>query len=235
MESNDRYEDIYNQHAAEYHRLIAAEDVEGQLLTTLRQVTGLTTVSLLDLGSGTGRIPLLMHPYVERLVATDRSASMLRQQAALREQLGGSWSLIRADMRSIPFPANSFEVITAAWAIGHLPGWHPEDWSDEVDRVMDEMHRLVKPYGVLIVVETLGTGVEKAAPPTPELAAYYDRLESPWGFTRREIRTDYQFEDLSSAAEIAGFFFGPKLRAKIESRKWTRVPEFTGVWVKSMD
>lgn len=165
-------------------------------------------------------------------MASDLSQSMLRQQAVLRDQIGGAWPLVIADMRAAPYPVESFDVITAGWAIGHLTGWHSSEWRVQVDRVLVGMHRMVKQSGVLIVIETLGTGVAKPEPPSPELAAYYARLESTWGFTRRVIRTDYQFEDLSSAAEIAGFFFGPEIRARIENKRWTRLPEFTGVWSK---
>jgi len=234
LESNDHFWEIYTSHAAEYHRLIAREDVEGQLLKTLRQVADLQGKRVLDLGSGTGRIPLLLHPYAGQIIASDLSQSMLRQQSVVREQIGGAWPLVFADMRASPSPAESFDVITAGWAIGHLTGWHPSEWRAQVDRVLVGMHRLVKQSGVLIVIETLGTGVAEPAPPTPELAAYYADLESIWGFTRRVIRTDYRFEDLSSAAEMAGFFFGPELRARIESKRWTRLPEFTGVWSKRL-
>ncbi len=86
----------------------------------------------------------------------------------------------------------------------------------------------------MIILETLTTGGLAAAPPSPELAEYYAWLEQAWGFSREVIATDYQFESVEQAVEYTEFFFGPKLAADIRARGWARLPEWTGVWSRSI-
>jgi hypothetical protein len=95
------------------------------------------------------------------------------------------------------------------------------------------MHRLIKPDGVLIIIETLSTGSLTPAPPTAGLAEYYRWLEDEKGFKRQEIQTDYVFPNLDAAVEYMEFFFGAELAKTIRQNRWSRVPEWTGVWGKT--
>jgi ubiquinone/menaquinone biosynthesis C-methylase UbiE len=230
----DHYINIYTNHADIYHRMIAAEDVEGNLLPTLKKITPLENKLVLDLGSGSGRIPLLLYPQAKQIVALDLHRGMLLEQQLQRDRLGGTWGLLQGDLRLLPFPENFFDIITAGWAVGHFQGWYPDDWHVQVDRAIHEMLRVVKPGGVLIIIETLTTGSTVPAPPTEGLAKYYTRLESKWGFTRKEIPTDYQFRDLDEAVELANFFFGDDLAQKVRENNWVRLPEWTGLWGKQL-
>ena len=226
----DHYVNIYENHADQYHRMIAAEDVEGNLPRALEMATPLVGQRVLDLGSGTGRIPLLLHQTAAQITALDLHAGMLREQQRQRDRVGGDWGLLQGDMRVLPFPANTFDVVTAGWAIGHFQGWFADDWQTQVDRALREMRRVVVPGGALIIIETLTTGSTTPAPPTEGLAAYYNWLEDQWGFTRQEISTYYQFRDLAEAVELAGFFFGDELAEKVCANNWVQLPEWTGVW-----
>jgi len=137
-------------------------------------------------------------------------------------------------MRYLPFPSAWAQVVTAGWAIGHLRGWHADEWQTQIGRVLQEMRRVVAPGGVVIIMETLTTGALTPAPPTPGLAEYYAWLENEWGFVRETISTDYQFASVDEAAARSEFFFGPELAEKIRANGWARVPEWTGVWNKQL-
>jgi ubiquinone/menaquinone biosynthesis C-methylase UbiE len=212
--------------------MIEAEDVDGNLISAIEQVTSIDGECILDLGSGSGRLPLLLHPKVEQVIALDLHWEMLREQQIQRNQRDGNWALVQGDLRELPFPKNHFDVITAGWAIGHFQGWHITDWQFQVDRAINEMLQVVKPGGTLIIIETLTTGSNIPAPPTERLAEYYRHLENNWGFTRQEISTDYQFRDLEEAVELVRFFFGEALAQKVRENNWVRLPEWTGVWGK---
>ena len=121
---SDHYTRIYSSQADAYHRLIAAEDVDGNLLLALQRIASLEHARLLDLGSGTGRIPLLVHPFTPRITALDLYRDMLNQQSIQRSNTGAQWPLIQADMQQLPFRSTSFDIVTAGWAIGHFLSWY---------------------------------------------------------------------------------------------------------------
>ena len=178
----DHFKHIYTHRAADYHRLITPEDVDGNLLPTLEGITPLVGKRLLDLGTGTGRIPLLAAQQAAQLVGLDLHADMLRENNHQRHQAGGQWGLVQGDMRTLPFPAGWAEVITAGWAIGHSRSWYATDWKHQIGRMLHEMHRVIVPGGALIILETLTTGSPAPAPPSAGLAEYYTWLENAWNF-----------------------------------------------------
>ena len=228
----DHFEQIYASKAREYHRMIAVEDVDGNLLPALESVASLDGKRILDLGSGTGRLPLLLGTLPAQIVALDLNFPMLVEQAAQRKTAGRSGPLVSADMRWLPFAGKGWDVVIAGWAIGHLRSWFAEDWQNQMNRIFAEMHRVAASGGALIVLETMTTGSTQPAPPTEGLAEYYHWMESEWGFARQVIQTDYQFADLQQAVDYTEFFFGAELAQMIRQNNWVRLPEWTGVWGK---
>jgi ubiquinone/menaquinone biosynthesis C-methylase UbiE len=227
LPADDNFIKVYKTRAAAYHALIAAEDVDGNLLPALRSIITLEGKRILDLGSGSGRIPLLVKDIDCDLVAVDLHHAMLVEQAthfAIRTH-----PLIQADIRALPLPAASSDVVMAGWAIGHFTGW-VSDWKTEAARCLAEMRRAAKPNGALIIMETMGTGVLQPGAPNPTLAEYYGWLENEHGFRRHVIATDYDFGSVARAAELCGAFFGEEMVERVRANGWARVPEFTGIW-----
>lgn len=224
----DHFVHIYKHQAGAYHQLISPEDVEGNLRPALEGVTSLQGKRILDLGTGTGRLPLLFGHEAAEMVCLDLHAGMLQEHQGHQ----GPWALVQGDMRRLPVASGWAEVVTAGWALGHFTGWYGEQWQTQAEQVLAEMHRVITPGGAIIILETLTTGSLTPAPPTPGLARYYQWLEETWGFTRQEVRTDFQFATIEEAVAKTEFFFGPAMAATIQEQGWSRLPEWTGVWGK---
>jgi ubiquinone/menaquinone biosynthesis C-methylase UbiE len=230
----DHFKYIYSHQAADYHRMIAVEDADAKLLPAIEAVLPLAGKRIIDLGTGTGRIPLLMNGLASQVAALDLHRPMLRENEGHRRRVKGEWLAVEGDMRRLPFPTQWADAVVAGWAIGHLRAWHEPDWKCHMTLILEEMHRVAAPGGALIILETLSTGALTPAPPTVGLAEYYAWLETKWDFNRTEIRTDYQFSSVDEAVERTEFFFGPELAATIRANGWARLPEWTGVWSKQI-
>lgn len=227
---------IYTDHAREYDALVSAEDCDGHLLPALERLVPLSGSAVLEVGIGTGRLTRMLLPRVARLVGVEPAPAMLaearRHVAALPPDVAGRADLHEADARALPVPDAWADLAIAGWVFGHLRHWLPDDWRGQVATALNEMERALKPGGVLVVIETLGTGCAEPAPPNPALGEFYAWLETERGMTRAHIRTDYQFADVSMAAVVTGFFFGPEFAERVRRENWARVPECTGLWSK---
>ena len=227
----DHFKNIYSNMACEYHRMIEYEDVDGNLYDYIDKLLTADVSRVLDIGSGTGRIPLLLSDPRFTVVGLDLYWEMLQENVRQRSLSAGSWLLSQGSAGALPMSPDCFDVLTAGWVLGHTCSWHL-DWQTELDIVLKEMHRVVRDQGIIIIMETLTTGSVIPAPPTAELANYYDWLENSWAFSRQEIRTDYRFPDVKEAISNTEFFFGEQLSSMIVDNNWSRVPECTGIWSK---
>ena len=227
----DHFKNIYSNMACEYHRMIEYEDVDGNLYDCIDKLLTADVSRVLDIGSGTGRIPLLLSDPRFTVVGLDLYWEMLQENVRQRSLSAGSWLLLQGSAGALPMSPDCFDVLTAGWVLGHTCSWHL-DWQTELDIVLKEMHRVVRDQGVIIIMETLTTGSVIPSPPTAELANYYDWLENSWDFSRQEIRTDYRFPDVKEAISNTEFFFGEQLSSMIVDNNWSRVPECTGIWSK---
>jgi ubiquinone/menaquinone biosynthesis C-methylase UbiE len=219
----------YQDNAIEYERLIAREDFQGNLLPELENISGLKSKTLLDLGSGTGRIARLVAPHVNRVLAMDISLPMLKvAKAKLRGKTRENFDLIVADHRNIPLAPQFMDIVISGWSICYLVDWFRSTWKTELAEAFSEMKRILQPDGKIILIETQGTGFEEPHPPD-HLLEYFKYL-GEMGFDFRWIRTDYRFADLEEAEELSTAFFGEEMGMKIVKNDWKVLPECTGIW-----
>ncbi len=225
------FKTIYARHAAAYHRLVAHEDHRGHLLPALRRICPLEGLEVVEFGAGTGRLTCLLAPSARRVWAFDSSAHMLAFAAGqLRERRLRNAHLAVADNRRLPLASSRADLAIEGWSFGHLVGWYPGTWQAELDKCLREMARVLRPGGVAVLLETLGTGQETPRPPGEGLAAFYALLEGQYGFAQSWVRTDYRFESPDQAAEVLRFFFGDDLAAWVQREGLCVVPECTGIW-----
>lgn len=220
------YRAIYENDAERYQQLVAAEDYRGELPQALERLVQLDDARVLEVGVGTGRITRLLVDRGARVLGYEQSAAML---AVARRLLGDRFEGHVGDIRSVTVSARGLDLAIAGWVLGHFCEWYAGRWRQEIERVLGEMDRALRPGGTLVILETLGTGATEAHAPSAELAAYYELLENS-GFQRVELRTDYRFPSLPAALASIEFFFGPELAERVREQNWSVVPEWTGLW-----
>ncbi len=222
-------EEIYKNEGDKYEALIAREDHQGNILKALREITPLEGRIVLDLGAGTGRLAGLLAQYVTRIHAFDISDEMLR---VCREKFLASglinWQVDLADHRKLPVADQSADLVVSGWSVSYLAVWNPNTWREELGNWMNEMKRVLKPGGFIVLFESLGTG-NNAPIRLDHLRDFYPWLEE-MEFQNKWIRTDYKFESLAEAEELSRFFFGDELGNKVVQNNWIILPECTGVW-----
>ena len=222
-------QEVYAKYAAEYEALVSHEDYQGNILKAIEEITPLAHLEVLDAGAGTGRLACLLQPYLRHVMACDLSPHML---GIARDKLNASgipnWTVAAADHRFLPVADCSVGLIISGWSASYVTVWYPDRWREEAGAWLAEARRVLRQGGHIILFESLGTG-EESPRRLPHLENFYGWLDAA-GFQNKWIRTDYRFDSLESAAQIAGFFFGEEMKQKIESKRSSILPECTGVW-----
>ena len=126
---------------------------------------------------------------------------------------------------------NYADVVIAGWSFCYAAIDNGENWQTGLEKALSEVERVLRPNGILILIDSLGTGFE--TPHRPEvLENYLDYLDKN-AFSSTWIRTDYKFEDLEEAKALTSFFFGEEPLLMWKEEKGVILPECTGLWWKS--
>lgn len=103
---------------------------------------------VLDCGVGSGSLSMALHGLLTEPViwhGIDTSSKMLHTADAVMQQSGLVARLQQADVRSIPYSDESFDMVMAAHVLEHLPYPH---------HALKEMVRVLKPGGRLFICIT---------------------------------------------------------------------------------
>ena len=105
---------------------------------------------VLDIATGAGHMAFSLAPYVQQVVATDITMQMLERTAVGAQERGLRNVIVEtADAENLPFPAARFDLVTCRIAAHHFP---------DVDRFVAEAARVLKPGGLLVVVDNVVPG-----------------------------------------------------------------------------
>ena len=130
-----------------------------------------------DLGCGTGQVSELVAPHVCKVIAVDGSTDMV--QAARRRLKGAQHVEVRrGDMAALPIDDAQLDVAIVALVLHHVP---------EPARVLSEVGRVLKPGGRVLIVDMLPHDRED----------YQHQMGHVWlGFSEKTIKKHL---------EVAGF------------------------------
>jgi ubiquinone/menaquinone biosynthesis C-methylase UbiE len=223
--------EVYDAHADQYELLILREDCQKNLPKEINLIKDTHGINIVELGAGTGRLTRFLAKDAAQVAASDLSHHMLSQARDVQEeQKLSNIVLCVADMRRTPYSSSSADMVIAGWSFCYLAVWGEDNWKRELELGLEEANRLLRPGGVMIMLENFGTGFENPNPP-PHLNGYFEFLKAN-GFQSTWLRTDYQFKDLSEAVRLSSFFFGEELSEKVKENEWTLLPECTGLFWK---
>jgi ubiquinone/menaquinone biosynthesis C-methylase UbiE len=136
----------FRRHAAEWDRIrklhVADAAVEAAVIAALADRP---FHSLLDLGTGTGRMLELLAPQIERGLGLDLSHAMLALARARLERAGlKHCSLRQGDIFNLSMPAQSFDVVIIHQVLHFL---------DDSAPAIREAARMLRPGGRLLVID----------------------------------------------------------------------------------
>ena len=136
----------FETHAADWDRLRAMHVAEETVETAIRQALGDRPIgSLLDVGTGTGRMLELLAPHAGGALGIDQSPQMLRMARARLERAGlRNAQLRQGDIFALPAERNSYDVVVLHQVLHYL---------DDPARALREVARTLRPGGRLLVVD----------------------------------------------------------------------------------
>lgn len=145
--------DYFRRHASRWDSLRSLhardEQIEGAILRLLGKETLDTVV---DLGTGTGRMLEVLSPHIRRGIGIDRSHDMLAY-ARSRFERGGlaNCQLRHGDIYNLAMESGAADAVIIHQVLHYL---------DDPARALDEAARVLKPGGVLLVADFAPHGLE---------------------------------------------------------------------------
>lgn len=152
----------------------------------------------LDIATGGGHVALAMARAGATVIASDLTQPMLRAaRAHLTEQLAGQGAtayFAGVESGNFPFANASLDIVTCRLAAHHFP---------DVARFVREAARVVKPGGIVGVVDQIGPG----EPQADRYCNAFERLRDPshaWQYNQADWETFFYAENLDvQVSEVA--------------------------------
>jgi ubiquinone/menaquinone biosynthesis C-methylase UbiE len=139
----NHYDDVKNYQSLYEHALLADPIMD--------QVAPHTSPLILDVATGTGRLPLAMLNHTSfqgRVIGVDLSRRMLRNAADKLNGYGDHVTLMWCPAEKLPFADSTFDVVTSLESL---------EFMSNPQAVVAEMIRVLRPSGLLLMTNRIGT------------------------------------------------------------------------------
>src|SRR6201987_359800 len=139
-------QNYFRRHAAQWDRIRRLHVADAAVENAIRAALADKPIrSLLDLGTGTGRMLEMFGPEIERGLGLDLSHDMLALARARLDRAGlRNCSVRQGDIYDLAMPKNSFDVVIIHHVLHYL---------DDSARAIAEAARVLRPGGRLLVVD----------------------------------------------------------------------------------
>ena len=146
---NEKVRRAYTKEATTYDRNIGF--FERRILGEEHRpwVCSRATGRTLEIAVGTG-LNLPFYPPDVELTGLDLTPEMLEIAAARAEELSSEVSLQQGDAHALPFGDGVFDSVVSTWSLCGIP---------DPARAIDEMRRVLRPEGLLLLVDHIGSSV----------------------------------------------------------------------------
>lgn len=189
------------------HYVTSNIHARGGDLALLPAIAGLTgQEELLDVATATGHTALALAPHARRVVGVDLTPEMLTEARRQAEEAGAAnVTFQEGDAEHLPFPDQSFDVITCRIAAHHFPN---------VAAFCHEAARLLRPAGRLVVIDNI-------APEDEELDRFINQVEKlrdPSHFR------EYRLSEWQRFLEEAGlaYHLAHQFPTQVDRENWLR-------------
>jgi len=147
-------QDYFARHADEWDRLRVLHCPDEPVEAALAEALGTGALgSLLDIGTGTGRMAELFAPRASHVTALDKNPEMLRiARARLQSLPADQVELVQGDFAALPFGAASFDTVLFHQVL---------HYAQEPDAVLAEAARVTRDGGQIAIVDFAAHGREE--------------------------------------------------------------------------
>ncbi|MET0371377.1 MAG: metalloregulator ArsR/SmtB family transcription factor [Sphingobium sp.] len=139
-------EAYFAEHAEEWDAIRSLHVTEAEVEAAMTALLGDEPVgSLLDVGTGTGRMIELFGPHADRVTAVDRSPDMLRlARTKLPEAAGDKYALLLGDFGALPMGAGEADTIVLHQVL---------HYAQAPEQVIAEVARVATPGGRVLIAD----------------------------------------------------------------------------------
>ncbi|MBF9017743.1 MULTISPECIES: class I SAM-dependent methyltransferase [unclassified Oceanispirochaeta] len=222
--------EIYQSHSFEYDELVSHEDYQGNIRIFLNSTYNFNNKTVLEFGTGTGRLTELYLNKIKMAYCYDRSQHMLDRASSKFKEKQNKISFSVCDNLEIHNLNRKADAVIEGWSFGHTVVENDNQFEKTVKYLVSSCKEKMNVDGIILFMETLGTNTEIPEAPTQSLGDFYHLLENKYGFKKSILETDYRFETNESAERVMGYFFGDSFRKNMNFIGDGIIKEFTGVW-----
>ena len=139
-------ERYFASHADLWDSLRSLHVAESEVEAAMRDLLGADSLgTLVDIGTGTGRIIELLSAHADHAIGIDRSPEMLRvARGKLTAAVSQGWELRQGDIMALPLDDGAGDTVVLHQVLHYLPAPEP---------ALAEVARLVKPGGRMLIVD----------------------------------------------------------------------------------
>lgn len=206
------YSDAYYENNYYYELFSIAEDYPRKLNKYLLQHPHIKTV--LDAGCGTGKYTHVLEQISDTYTGIDLS---INQLAITKTKLTKANSkLINTNLKDIPLPDNSVDLIVSCWVIGTIPDL------EERGYCLKELKRVLKDNGKIIFIENSASGefeILRNHHLDLKTIKYNNWLQHQGFIPTKSIKTNFNFLDINTGKKCIEKIYGIDISNKITTYK----------------